>query len=158
MLGPGGDEELADQRRHRSGRLADVRRIDRHVAPRDHELPLLDDRVREQRLELGPARLVVRQEAHRDAVAPERRQLRVEHSAEESVGELDQDPRAVARQAVGARRTAMLEIRERGQRALDRLVRRLRVQVRDEGDAAGIVLVGSVVETAPCHWTLPPLG
>jgi hypothetical protein len=30
--------------------------------------------------------------------------------------------------------------------------------VRDEGDATCVVLVGRVIEAAPCHWTLPPLG
>ncbi len=136
-----------------------MRLVDRHVAPADHELALLDGRVGEELLELGPARLVVGQEADCDAVAAERRQLLVEHSAEERVGHLDQDPGAVAGQAVGAGGAAVLEVRERGERALDRLVRRLGVEVRDEGDAARVVLVRRVVKTdAASHLSLPPLG
>ena len=126
---------------------------------RDHALPLGDDGVGEELLELGPARLVVRQEADRDAVAAERRQLRVEHAAEERVGKLHQDPRAVAGQAVRPGGAAVLEVRERGEGAHDRLVRGDGVEMRDERDAARVVLVRRVVETdAACHSSPPPVG
>src|SRR5205823_12469897 len=81
----GADEELTDARRGGAGRLADVRRVDRHVAPGDDTLAFVLDRRREQPLELGPARLVVREEADGDPVGADRRQLRVGDAAEERI-------------------------------------------------------------------------
>ena len=47
---------------------------------------------------------------------------------------------------IGAGRAAVLEVLERAQAHLDDLVGRLVVKARDEGDAAGVVLVARVVE------------
>ena len=58
---------------------------------------------------------------------------------------------------VGALGAAVLEVGERGQRAHDRLVARDAVEARDERDAAGIVLVGRVVEADGFHSLLIPL-
>ena len=75
----------------------------------------------------------------------------VDLAAEERVRDLDEDPGAVARVRVGAGRAAVLEVRERDERPLDRLVARHPVQARDEGDAAGVVLERGVVQTG---WTV----
>ena len=48
----------------------------------------------------------------------------------------------------------MLEVLEHGQGAGDRLVRRARVEPRDEADAAGVVLEPWVVEPAEAFMIL----
>ena len=66
--------------------------------------------------------------------------------AQERVGELDEDARAVARADVGALGPAVLEVVQRLERAADDLVGLLVVQARHHGDAAGVVLEPGVVE------------
>ena len=77
-----------------------------------------------------------------------------------SVGELEQDARAVARVGVGALGAAVLEVLERPQRARDHLVRGGRAEARDERDAAGVVLVARVVQAVRClqGGASPPRG
>ena len=72
--------------------------------------------------------------------------LGADQAAQQLVGELEQHARAVAGVRVGARRAAVLEVLEGGDRPLDRLVAGVAAQPRDERDAAGIVLVRRVVE------------
>jgi len=103
--------------------------------------------VFEQLFELGATLGVGRQEADADAVGAGGRQLGADDRAHQLVGQLEQDPRAVARVGVCARRSAMFEVRQRHDGTADGLVRRLAVQARDERDAAGVVLVLRVVET-----------
>ena len=142
----GADEELADLGPGRVGRVPRVVGVDGHVAPAQHVLALLLDRVLEQSLELGPlGGVLAREEADRDAVAPRWRQV-VDDRPQELVGHLDEDPGAVAGLGVGALRPAMLQVLERRDRAPDRLVAARAVQARHEGDAARVVLVGWVVE------------
>ena len=146
-LGRGGDDELADARRHLARGRADVREVDRHVAPADDALALVGDCALEQPLQLRPAGFVVaRQEADRDAVRARGRQLLTDHRAEELVRQLEEDAGAVAGQRIGPGGAAVLEVAERDHRALDRLVRRDAVQPGDERDAAGVVLERRVVE------------
>jgi len=64
--------------------------------------------------------------------------------------DLQQDPGAVARLGVRAGGAAMLEVRERAERAADGLVRRSCVEAGDEGDPARVVLVRRVVEPLFC--------
>ena len=60
--------------------------------------------------------------------------------AVEFVGDLDQDAGAVAHQLVGADGAAVVEVLEDLQALLDDRVRFLARDVRDEADAAGVVL------------------
>ena len=60
--------------------------------------------------------------------------------------ELREDSGAVARVRVRARGTSVLEVLERVQRAADGLVRGHAIEAGDEGEPAGVVLVGRVVE------------
>jgi len=142
----GRHHELLDVGSEEVGRDADVVLVDVDVPPGHHPLALLLHGALEQALQLGAAIGLVRQEAHADAIGPGRRQVLVEHGAHERIGHLEQDPGAVARVRIGARRPAVLEVLQRHDRAPDRLVRRLAVEPRDEGDAAGVVLVAWVVK------------
>ena len=67
--------------------------------------------------------------------------------AQEHVGQLDQDAGAVALQRIGAGRAAMGEVAEDRERLRDDRMRLLALDVGDEPEAAGVVLVGGVVET-----------
>ncbi len=144
--GAGLDEQLADVGTGLVGGDADLVGTDGDVAPAEHALALDPDVALQQVLDLGPLRRVLRQEAHADGVAAGRRQLEVHDRAQERVRHLDEDPGPVARSRVRSRCPPMVEVLERGQRALDRLVARIVVQPRDQCDAAGIVLVPGVVE------------
>ena len=92
-----------------------ISRVDRHVAPAEHDLAFGLDRALELLL-AGEARgVLLRQEDHADAVFAGRRQLDalLRHLlAVEAVGDLDQDAGAVAHQLVGADRAAVVEVLE----------------------------------------------
>ena len=59
---------------------------------------------------------------------------------------LNENAAAVAELGIGADRAAMVEVEQDLQAHLDDLVVRLIVELRDEADAAGVVLLGRVVE------------
>ena len=92
--------------------VADVAVVDRNVPPADHALPLGLDRSLEEPLELGAARIVLREEADPDAVRAGRRQVRIDHRAHEPVRHLQEDSGAVAGRRVGAGGASVLEVRE----------------------------------------------
>ena len=104
------------------------------------------DGLLEQAFELRAPARVGRQEADGDPVASGSGEVEGERGAEERIGELEQDPGAVAGGRVGTLGAAMLEVRERGQRAHDRLVAACPVEPGDERDAAGVVLERGIVE------------
>ena len=104
--------------RERLAVVADVRLVDRHVAPAEDALALDADVQLEQLLELAPQRLVARQEADADAVLARPAAARTSTDrAEERVGDLGEDPGAVAGARVGALGPAVLEVVERLERA-----------------------------------------
>ncbi len=149
-VGAAADEDLAQHRllgahRRRHRHLG----VDRHVAPAEHDLALGLDGALEL-LHAGQARRVLLgQEDHADAVLAGRRQhdaLRGHLGAVELVRDLDQDAGAVAHQRVGADRAAVVEVLEDLQALLDDRVRLQALDVRDEADAAGVVLVGGRIE------------
>ena len=66
--------------------------------------------------------------------------------AQEAVGELDQEAGAVAGLRIAAAGTAVLEVLEHLDALVDDACERVAVDVRDEADAAGVVLVRRIVE------------
>ncbi len=146
-LGRRGHDEVLDVRREPVGRDPDVVLLHRDVAPGHDALALGLDRLGEQPLELVAAVVLLRQEAHRDAVLARGRELGIDDAAHQLVRELHQHARAVARVRVGAGRSPVLEVLQGGDRPPDRLVRGLAAQPRDERDAARVVLVLRVVQT-----------
>ena len=141
-----GDHELLDVGREVVGGDADVVLVDRHVAPADDALALGLDGARQQRLELGAPLVVLGQEADGHAVAARGREVVADETTQQLIGELEQDPGAVAGVGVGARGPAVLEVLQRDDRALHRLVARLAAEARDHGDATGVVLIAGVVQ------------
>ncbi len=70
----------------------------------------------------------------------------VRFDAEEFMGQLDQDARAVTGLRVRAHGAAMLQIAENLQPVLDDLTATLIANRADHADAAGVMLAGRVVE------------
>ncbi len=140
-----GDVRGACPRSHAGGAL-----VDRHLAPADHALALGLHAALDQVHRATAQLLVLGQEAHRHAVAAGIGKLEPGVLAQERVGNLDEDARAVTRVRVGALTAAMLELLQRVQRAGDHLVRTRRAHACDERDAAGVVLVGRVVQAGHC--------
>ena len=150
------DQHLADHGRRQPGGLADVALVDRHVAPPDRPLPLGLDRVLDQLLEHDAPLGILRQVADADPVAAGRRQLDAgDRGPQEAVGDLKEDPGAVARVRVRALGATVLEVLERVERLLDDGMARLTPQLRNERDATAIVLVGGVVEATGPWWSDP---
>jgi hypothetical protein len=74
------------------------------------------------------------------------RELEVDDGAQERVGHLDQDAGAVAGVGLGAGGAAVLHVGEREQAGEHQLVGAHALQVGDERDATGVVLVPGVVQ------------
>ncbi len=68
------------------------------------------------------------------------RQLEVDDGSEEGVGDLHEDPGAVAGVGVGSVGAAVLEVAQRSDAELDDLVAALALEMRDEADSARVVL------------------
>jgi len=150
-LGRRRNEELADARGEEQRLRTDVPVVDRHVTPAEHRLPLRRDHLLEQALELQPPGALLREEADRDPVGAEGRQRDPRDTPEKRVRHLHENPGAVAGFGVGPRRSAVLEVLERGERARDRLVRLRSVEPGHERHAARVVLEGRVVEPRRLH-------
>ena len=69
-------------------------------------------------------------------------------AGQQLVRDLGQHPRAVAALAVGGHGAAVRVVHQRGDRQPEHLVAAPPILLRDEADAAGIVLVAGVVEGA----------
>ncbi len=146
------DEHLADDGLDflRAQRQSGV--VGRHVAPAEQHLALARDRA----LDLLHARHarggLLRQEHHADAVLADRRQrqsLRAAHAAQKAVGKLDQNARAVALQRIGAGGATVREVLEDRKRLRDDRVALLALDVGDESQAAGVVLIRRIVNPLP---------
>jgi len=145
-------EHLADDRLDGRGARARDRAVDRDVPPPEQRLALGRDRALDEPLELAAPPLVGRQEERADAVRPMLRQREVDARAQELVGRLEQDARAVARVDLGAARASVLEPVEDVERLDHRRVRGLVREVGDRADAARVVLESRVVEASGPGW------
>ena len=81
------------------------------------------------------------------AYAPARREVEGHDRAEERVGRLDRDARAVAGVGFGAGRAPVVEAAHGGERLVEDRVALAAQHVDDEADAAAVVLEARVVET-----------
>jgi hypothetical protein len=92
---------------------------------------------------------IMREEDEAGAVAPGFGQRDADLAAnarEKLVGHLDQDPGAVAGVRLAAARAPMEEVLENREGLADDLVGLAPLDVHDEPDAAGLVLVGGIVK------------
>jgi hypothetical protein len=122
--------------------------IHRDVAPAEDGQPLVGRQLGELGAGTLPFWLVDRQEREAGGVAARGGQLEPGDRAEERVGQLGDDAGAVAGVRVGARRAAVLKVAKDAQGAGHDAVAAPGPQVRDEADAAGVVLEPAVVKRA----------
>ena len=140
------DEELFEDRLDRHGARSDRAVIGRHGAPSEQALALLGHDPGHELLGGLAIPSVPRQEHQPHAVFAGRRQRRRRHLAQKGVGDLNQDACAVAGVRLAPARAAVLQVLEDLQRLLQDRVRPAALDVDDEADAAGVVLVARVVQ------------
>ncbi|MNI10564.1 hypothetical protein D3C73_636810 [compost metagenome] len=150
-VGATADEQLADDgfAVAHGGRHGHVD-VHRHIAPAQHNLAFGAHRAFKLLLASQARGGFLGQEHHGHAVLARRRQddaLLAEFVAIERVGNLDQDAGAVAHQLVRANRAAVVQVLKDLQALLDDRVAFLALDVRNESNAAGVMLVLGVVQT-----------
>src|SRR5262249_23043942 len=144
------DEQLTDLRLGGAGGAADHGTVGRHGAPAQKLLPLLLDNVDNDPLAVV---LVVGVGRQKDQPGPVPARPRQADAAlgdllgEEPVRHLDEDAGAVAGVGLAAAGAAVLQVFQHPDRLPNDVVRRAALQIDDEADAAGVVLVAGVVQT-----------
>jgi hypothetical protein len=150
-----GHEELADHGLALAREASHVCAVDRHVAPADRDLSLLVRDPHEQLLADQLLRRVAREEAHRHGVLARRGELCVDllarPAAQEGVGQLQEQPRAIARLGIGAGRAAVLHLAQHLEPHLDDRVVGLAGDAHDEAEPTGSVVVARVVQRVRAH-------
>ena len=140
---------LADYGHRGEHGLAKAIGIDRHIAPADHALAFLGDELFKRRGHKFARGGILRQEAHGDRIVARLRQLEafaVRPFAEQLVGQLDQQARAITQQRVGTHRTAVVEVFENFQRLAHDGVRFLAFDMGNQAHATGVMFVARIVE------------
>ena len=141
-----GQEQLAERRHGVERGGADARRVDRDGAPPEHLGALLGADLLDRgggRISGGIAR---GQERGPDGVGTPFGQVERQDSAEEGVGDLNQDAGAVAGVRLCPGRAPVVEVAQRGEALGDQVVAGAAVEVAHEGDAAGVVFGFGAVE------------
>ena len=146
------DENLFDPRLGLARQPPDGAAVRRHFAPAQHAMAFLSynplDHAVYIRLVLG----LLREKNHPDAVLAGGRQIEAQClglAGEELVRHLDQQPSAVARIGVTTASPPVGQVDEDFEALLDDLVRRTSLDVGDEADSAGVMLVPGVVQPLP---------
>jgi hypothetical protein len=139
---------LRETRQHAAGRRAEVCGLGRHVPPAEDLQRLRGDDRGDKVDDRARLLLFGGQEDIAHCVAARRRQVETRHRAQEGVGHLDRDARPVAGGRFGSGCSPVVEVVQRGERLRDDPVAGPAVEIRDECDAARVVLVRRVVETA----------
>ena len=140
-------EHLFEDRSDRGGVPANGSEVGRHRTPADHRVTLLPGDAFDDPAQQRPCLGLVGQKYQPGAVGPGRRQGQSGDATQEPVGHLHQDAGAVAGVGVGARGATVFEVDEQGQRIADDGRRATALDVGDEADAAGVVLIGGAVQT-----------
>ena len=143
------DENLPEHGLDRHRARTELAVVGRDVTPSEHELAFVDDDLLEHRLDLLAHRRIARQEHQAGAVAALGRQVDPEPIglfSEEPVGHLHQDARAVAGIHLASAGAAVQQVDEQLQGLADDAVGLLALDVNDEADAAGVVLVPRIVQ------------
>ncbi|BDZ50641.1 hypothetical protein GCM10025867_28820 [Frondihabitans sucicola] len=143
----GGHEQLLERRHGLARQGAQLVGTHGDVAPPDNAERLLLGDGLESGLHGGALVVVDRQEADADGVVARGGQLELDDLAEEGVGHLHEDARAVSGAGVGADRASVLEVAEGTERGIDDVVTGGAAESGDHGEATGVFLLVGVVET-----------
>ena len=131
-------------------RFGEIGIVHRHVAPAEQHLALVLDGALDLILAGEAARWIARQEHHADPVLPRGRQLDAAPGhflAQQLVRDLDQAACAIGELRIPAHRAAVGKVLQHREAVLDDRVRLLSLDMRDEANAARIVLVSRVVQS-----------
>ena len=143
------DEQLPCRRLAAQHALAEHRGVHRHVAPAEQREALLGAETGDDGLDLGTRGPILGQEHDADRVAAalgQRETVLARLRGEELVRDLQEHAATIARLRVGPGGASMVEVEEDLQPHAHQVVRLPVVHVGDEADAAGIMLLGGVVE------------
>ena len=146
---PATEEQLPDLRLSGAGELPERARVHRHFAPAQQFHPFRTRRALDRLDARRRQRGVGGQKDHADGVFPHGRKLDARPfalAAEEVVGNLDEQTRAVAGGLVAPERAAVLQVHEDAHPLLDDAVARLPLQIGDEADAATVVILSGMIQ------------
>ncbi len=144
------DEELPDQRRHLGRQFTGLGKVHRDVAPAQEDLVLFPDGLFDRPFAPAPVLGFTRQEDHAHGVFARVRKRYAAQSAlplEEGVGQLEQQAGPVTRVGIAAAGAAVLEIYQYADGVANDVVGLHAVQIRNDTDAARVVLIGRIVQT-----------
>ena len=147
---PATDDELADDRHLLDHSFAEACRVRRHITPADYGLAFLDAEIFKVLHAKVARSFILREEAHGDGIVTGcgKRDLGAcRPVAEQRIGDLNEDARAVAQQWVGANGTAMVDVDENFEAAFDGFVRFHAFNIGNKADTARIMFVARVIKT-----------
>ena len=142
-------EDLLDIGLRGARHAANGRGIDGGVAPTEHGETLFTDDALQDAFALQADVRLHGKEGHAHAVLSRRRQRETELSAlagEELVGDLNQDAGAIAGAGIAAAGAPVRQVDQNLNAFQNDVVRLLALEVRNEADSAGIVLLARVVQ------------
>ena len=142
-----GDEELDERRDDVESHLAEAGGVDRDVAPAEDLQALLARELFDALAGGGDGVAVTGDEGGAHGVAEATGEVEVDHLAEEAVRDLHQDAGAVTGVGLGAGGAAVLQVAQCRERLAHDRVTGLAGHGGHEGDATGVVLVETVVQT-----------
>ena len=144
------DEDLLDVGLRDPRDPADGRAFDRSIAPAEHAQAFFAHDPLDDAFALQTRMRLDRQKHHPDAVLAGRRQREAELAAlprEELVRNLDEHARAIAGLRIAAASAAVRQVDQNLNALDDDVVGLMALDVSDEADPAGIVLVARIVKT-----------
>ncbi len=158
LVGAARDENLPDHRLDFLGPLGETRVVGRHVAPAKEDLAFGGDCPLDL-LHAGHAggRLLGKKDHPRTVLADggQRQPLAAAHPPQKRIRELNEDAGAVSLERVRTGRAAVSQVLQDLQRLTDDLVALLPLDVGDEPQPAGVVLITRVVEALFARWVGP---
>ena len=157
-------EGLQDSRHAGASRLAQVVRIDRHLAPKEQRHAGLGAALLKHAAGILYALVVLREEQHGHAIVALCRQnlaALLSLFTEKVMRNLEQDASAVAGVLLESRATAVLQVDQNGQRIVQNLVMALTVDIGKRADATCIMVefgaIKALLLSGICLHRDPPL-
>ena len=158
-------EGLQDSRHAGAGRLAQVVRVDRHLAPKEQRHAGLGAALLKHAAGILHALVVLREEQHGHAIVALCRQnlaALLSLFTEKVMRNLEQDASAVAGVLLESRAAAVLQVDQNGQCIVQNLVMALTVDIGKRADATCIVVefgaIKALLLSGICLHRDPPLG
>ena len=155
------DEHLAVEWFGALDREAEHAGIDRHIAPAQNLQSLFARGFPPEAFDILPVDRFARHEQEADAILPGLGQIETEPLGlfgEQAMGQLDQHACTIAGLGIGADCAAVFEVLQNLQAVGDDLMALEVVDVGDETDAAGIVLMSGIIESMGLRKSFRQMG